>query len=334
MLAINLITHPETFLAESLIYLEKNSLDEINQELILEQKQKQQPKGAFQSSEQKKTFIRQPDDMIIIRQLKGKSAIQDDDFSSDDEPELPQTFTSKTETDFTHKLQNMIQLTSYSDPIYAEAFVDSHKYDITFEILLINRTNQALQNVSIEFSTQGELEIIEKPAAIVLNPYQQAEVKTTIKLASSEAGLVFASINCENRAGIPQAYLITNEIYIDMTTFIYPEAIDLPEFRVKWQKYEWENRVTISTHFDDPVKYIQYIAKEFNMYVLTKLKNLNGSKYVSANLYACTQQSNDFLMNISIEHCEDKLSGFIRIRSQVKSIVLNLGEKLKYLQRK
>ena len=35
----------------------------------------------------------------------------------------------------------MIQLTSYSDPIYAEAFIDSHKYDITFEILLINRTN-------------------------------------------------------------------------------------------------------------------------------------------------------------------------------------------------
>lgn len=48
---------------------------------------------------------------------------------------------------YTKRLSKVIQLTGYSDPVYAEAFVDFHKYDINFEILLVNRTKEMLQNV-------------------------------------------------------------------------------------------------------------------------------------------------------------------------------------------
>jgi coatomer subunit beta len=48
------------------------------------------------------------------------------------------------EKDYVNKLGKLVQLTGYSDPIYAEAFVNIHKYDITFEVLLINRTPKPL----------------------------------------------------------------------------------------------------------------------------------------------------------------------------------------------
>ena len=42
--------------------------------------------------------------------------------------------------------------------------------------------------------------------------------------------------------------MITNEITIDIIDFIYPAYIDLNVFRSLWLKYEWENRITISTN--------------------------------------------------------------------------------------
>ena len=42
------------------------------------------------------------------------------------------------------------QLTGYSDSIYAEAFVEVHHYDILLKIILVNRTNKTLPNVTCE----------------------------------------------------------------------------------------------------------------------------------------------------------------------------------------
>jgi len=51
--------------------------------------------------------------------------------------------------------------------------------------------------------------------------------------------------------------------------------------------------------------------------------------YISANLYAKTKLDDDFLINLSAEKSENKINGFIRIRSKVKGIVVNLGERIK-----
>ena len=50
------------------------------------------------------------------------------------------TVSASSGSSYTKRLSKIVQLTSYSDPVYAEAFVDFHKYDINFEILLINRS--------------------------------------------------------------------------------------------------------------------------------------------------------------------------------------------------
>ncbi|MFO0131229.1 MAG: hypothetical protein ACK52J_01225 [bacterium] len=42
--------------------------------------------------------------------------------------------------------------------------------------------------------------------------------------------------------------MITNEIFIDLIDFIIPETISLNSFRELWQKYEWENKITVHTN--------------------------------------------------------------------------------------
>ena len=155
---------------------------------------------------------------------------------------------NKEDNSYATKLTKIVQLTGYSDPIYAEAFVNIHRYDISFEILLINQINKPLQNVCLEFSTQGDMRVIEKPQQLTLGPLQSAQLKTSIKLSSSDAGLIFASINFENSAGITQSYMITNEIHIDIIDFIYPADISIEDFRVLWIAYEWENRIILNTN--------------------------------------------------------------------------------------
>lgn len=65
----------------------------------------------------------------------------------------------------------MVQLTGYFDPLYAESFVTVNKYDILFEILLINNTKNNLLNVQIEFSSTSEIIVLEKAQSINLRPY-------------------------------------------------------------------------------------------------------------------------------------------------------------------
>ncbi len=114
-----------------------------------------------------------------------------------------------------------------------------------------------LQNVTVEFSTQGELRVIERPPQVTLGPNQSTNLKTNLKLSSSEAGAIFASINYEDKAGITQEYMITNEISIDIIDFVYPAELSDDDFRQMWSKYEWENRVLVTT----PIEYLSLLIQ-------------------------------------------------------------------------
>ncbi len=62
--------------------------------------------------------------------------------------------------DFINKLKSTVQLTGSFDPLYAEAFVRVSKYDIFFEILLINNSKSNLLNIQIEFSSNVEILVL------------------------------------------------------------------------------------------------------------------------------------------------------------------------------
>jgi coatomer subunit beta len=75
-----------------------------------------------------------------------------------------------------------LQLTGLSDTVYAEAVVILHQYDVVLDILVINRTNQTLQNLCLELATTGDLKLVERPHNYTLAEGQSTRLRANIKV--------------------------------------------------------------------------------------------------------------------------------------------------------
>ena len=61
-------------------------------------------------------------------------------------------------------------LAGLSDPVYAEASVTVHQFDIVLDVTVINRTQHTLQNLCLELATMGDLKLVERPHNYTLGP--------------------------------------------------------------------------------------------------------------------------------------------------------------------
>lgn len=91
-------------------------------------------------------------------------------------------------------LSKVIQLTGFSDPVYAEALVHVNQYDIVLDVLIVNQTEDTLQNCTLELATLGDLKLVERPQPIVLAPRDFATIKANVKVTSTENGIIFGNI--------------------------------------------------------------------------------------------------------------------------------------------
>lgn len=89
-----------------------------------------------------------PEDLINFRLLK-KSGEDNLEFGFDDEEVNDITEQTIERVDYVSKLKSIVQLTGTFDPLYSEAFIRVNKYDLFFEILLINNTKHNLSNVQV-----------------------------------------------------------------------------------------------------------------------------------------------------------------------------------------
>lgn len=83
------------------------------------------------------------------------------------------------------------QLTGFSDPVYAEAFVSVNQFDIALDVLIVNQTNDTLQNLTLELSTLGDLKLVEKPRPLTLGAQDFANICASIKV-----GCIFLTVKC------------------------------------------------------------------------------------------------------------------------------------------
>lgn len=90
--------------------------------------------------------------------------------------------------DFVSKLSRITQLTGFSDPVYAETVVTLSQYDIILDVLLVNTTNETLQNLMVDFATLGDLKLVERPAPFTLAPHGFHSLSATVKVSSTETG--------------------------------------------------------------------------------------------------------------------------------------------------
>jgi len=86
-----------------------------------------------------------------------------------------------------------------ADPVYVEAFLQVHSFDLVLELLMVNRTTDTLNNVLVELSTQGDLKLVDRPVGVTLAPGQQIMVHASIKVGSTETGIIFGYVTWENK---------------------------------------------------------------------------------------------------------------------------------------
>ncbi|KAF8435813.1 coatomer protein [Boletus edulis BED1] len=281
-------------------------------------------------AESTKENIVQVDDLLNFRQFSKKSA--DDAINYADDLGKA-TGAAEVHEDFISNLSRISQLTGFSDPIYAEAYVKMHGFDILLDVLLVNQTPNTLQNLCLDFATLGDLKLVERPAVYTIAPHGFQSIKATIKVSSTETGVIFGSILWEG-PGLAETCVILNDIHIDIMDYIKPAYCNETQFRSMWTEFEWENRVNVSTNMSDPRDYLRHVMKSTNMSCLTPEGAMSGEcDFLSANMYARSLFGEDALANLSIERTEAGIIGHVRIRSKTQGIALSLGDRITMSQK-
>eukprot|EP00741_Cyanophora_paradoxa_P011015 tig00020553_g10647.t1 len=299
--------------------------------VMMEEKKNKTPDDA--RAKQKKQE-QQADDLILIRQLRSRKNAgaegEDDGLDTGDLEKA--TGSNERSEDANRKLNRVMQLTGFSDPVYAEAYVTVHQYDIVLDVLVVNQTPETLQNLCLELATMGDLKLCERPQNYTIGPLDSKQIKANIKVSSTETGVIFGNIvyDVAGQGGSDRNCVVLNDIHIDIMDYISPATCTDTAFRSMWAEFEWENKVAINTSITDVQEFLQHIVKSTNMNCLTPISALEGeSSFLAANLYAKSIFGEDALVNVSVEKQQDgKLAGYIRIRSKTQGIALSLGDKM------
>ena len=230
----------------------------------------------------------QVDDMFSIRQLSKKNAM---DGEGDMEMDLEKaTGGDATTEDLSSKLSRVVQLTGFSDPVYAEAYVQVHQFDIILDVLLVNQTPETLQNLSVEFATLGDLKVVERPTTQNLSGFDFLNVQATVKVSSTDTGVIFGNVVYDGPSSTESNVVILNDVHVDIMDYIQPAHCSETQFRTMWTEFEWENKVNINTKMPEGKGLREFLAalmKVTNMSCLTPDASLTGEcQFLSANLYA------------------------------------------------
>ncbi|KAL9873721.1 coatomer subunit beta isoform 1-T1 [Glossina fuscipes fuscipes] len=289
---------------------------------------------------QKATAKVQPDDPVVFAQLSNgrENQLGENVFESSLNQALAGTKSNNLNdvSSPNNKLNKVTQLTGFSDPVYAEAYVNVNQYDIVLDVLIVNQTNDTLQNCTLELATLGDLKLVERPHSVVLAPHDFCNIKANVKVSSTENGIIFGNIVYDT--SINTNVVVLNTTHIDIMDYIIPASCTDTEFRQMWQDFEWENKVTVNTTFTDLHEYLKHLLKSTNMKCLTPEKALSGQcGFMAANMYAKSIFGENALANLSIEKPIDdpdsKVTGHIRIRAKSQGMALSLGDKMSSSQK-
>ncbi|KAF7868367.1 hypothetical protein EAF04_004899 [Stromatinia cepivora] len=288
--------------------------------------QVEEKKRAAKEAVEKAKSAVQVDDVVSIRQLAKKNTV---DGADEIELDLEKaTGGDSSVEDLSSKLSRVVQLTGFSDPVYAEAYVTVHQFDIVLDVLLVNQTTETLQNLSVEFATLGDLKVVEKPTTQNLGPHDFQNVQATIKVSSTDTGVIFGNVVYDGASSTENSVVILNDVHVDIMDYIQPAVCTETQFRTMWTEFEWENKVNINSKAKTLRDFLNQLMACTNMNCLTPEASLKGDcQFLSANLYARSVFGEDALANLSIEkEGEDgPVTGFVRIRSRSQGLALSLG---------
>lgn len=250
--------------------------------MVQVEEKKREAKAAYEKA---KTAT-QVDDVFCIRQLSKKNNGDAADSFEVDLERATGGDSGATEA-LSGKLSRVVQLTGFSDPVYAEAYVKVHQFDIILDVLLVNQTTDTLQNLSVEFATLGDLKVVERPTAQNLGPHDFHNVQCTIKVSSTDTGVIFGNVVYEGAHSTDTNVVILNDLHVDIMDYIQPASCSETQFRTMWTEFEWENKVNINSKAKTLRDFLDQLMACTNMNCLTPEASLKGDcQFLSANLYA------------------------------------------------
>lgn len=247
--------------------------------------QVEEKKRAAKEADEKAKSAVQVDDVVSIRQLTKKAAGDgSDEFDLDLEKA---TGGDAAAEDLSSKLSKVVQLTGFSDPVYAEACVKVHQFDIVLDVLLVNQTSETLQNLSVEFATLGDLKVVERPTTQNVGPHDFQNVQSTIKVSSTDTGVIFGNVVYDGPSSTESNVVILSDVHVDIMDYIQPAHCTETQFRTMWTEFEWENKVNINSKAKSLRDFLTHLMACTNMTCLTPEASMKGDcRFLSANLYA------------------------------------------------
>ncbi|XP_064614088.1 coatomer subunit beta-like [Liolophura sinensis] len=312
------------------------------QSLSLMLQAKIEDEKAQQKAAEKTAIKIQADDPISFAQLVSKNELgtTENMFELTLSQALGMTVKKGGDLMGSSKLNKVTQLTGFSDPVYAEAYVNVNQYDIVLDVLIVNQTSDTLQNLTLELATLGDLKLVEKPQPVTMAPHDFTNIKANVKVASTENGIIFGNIVYDiTGAASDRNCVVLNDIHIDIMDYIIPATCTDTEFRQMWAEFEWENKVAVNTNVSNLHDYLQLLLGCTNMRCLTPEKALKGEcGFMAANMYARSIFGEDVLANLSIERStmlgqDAPVQGHIRIRAKSQGMALSMGEKINVSQK-
>eukprot|EP01061_Rhynchopus_euleeides_P026132 TRINITY_DN42793_c0_g1_i1.p1 TRINITY_DN42793_c0_g1~~TRINITY_DN42793_c0_g1_i1.p1 ORF type:complete len:947 (+),score=468.70 TRINITY_DN42793_c0_g1_i1:49-2889(+) len=236
--------------------------------------------------------------------------------------------------DNAQRLKNVVQLAGF-DPVYVEGTVEVHQFDILLELLVVNKTTNTLQNLTVELGTMGDLRLCERPQSYTVAPGEEVIIKANMKVSSTEASIIFGNIVFDSTGAGDQTVIVLNDLHIDIIDYVHPASCNATAFRTMWQDFEWENRLIVQTEIKSLREYLDHILKHTNMRCQAMSTSLAGeADFLSANLLAKSSFGEPVVANISVsKQPNGNIEGYVRIRSRSQGIALGLGDKITMKQK-
>ena len=131
------------------------------------------------------TPVAQADDLIDFFHLKSRKGLSQVEIEDAVATDLARAtgFADAAASDKDRKLDRVLQLTGFSDPVYAEAYVTVHQYDIVMDVTVVNRSKEIQQNLCLELATMGDLKLVERPQVRV-GAYTKSRLPVLPKLVT------------------------------------------------------------------------------------------------------------------------------------------------------
>ncbi|SCW04048.1 LAFE_0H04764g1_1 [Lachancea fermentati] len=235
------------------------------------------------------------------------------------------------------KLKKIVPLTGFSDPVYAEAYITTHQFDVVLDVLLVNQTKETLKNLHVQFATLGDLKIIDNPPSTNVIAHGFHKLTVTVKVSSADTGVIFGNIIYDGGHGEDSRYVIMNDLHVDIMDYIKPAKTDDATFRKMWNAFEWENKITVKSKLPTLHAYLAELVKGTSMGILTPEEALGDEdcRFLSCNLYSKSSFGEDALANLCIEKdpVTNEIVGHVRIRSKGQGLALSLGDRVALIAR-